>query len=184
MPTWFKFLSNSAKPTIQWTDKVASVVDKRKPLLGSRDDSGIFQSTRTPSGELTGEIQLSTRSSQEVDVSLRLEGPYFTLSDPSRYKTVVCLVAGTGVSGAIAIARAFIEQKRRRMTALEIGSELGASERPANTSIWERCVILWSVRSEAYIDLPYLHGKQSISMTHSIEYTLILTLFSGPDYLP
>ncbi|KAJ5126061.1 hypothetical protein N7476_009617 [Penicillium atrosanguineum] len=142
LSTWFNFFRNPTKPTIQWTDKLASIADKSKPLLGSGDNSEFNQLTGTPSFELTSEVESSTSYPQSVDVSLRLEGPYFTVADPSRYKTVICMVAGTGVSGAIAIARAFLEQKRQQMAVLEIGSEWSANSRPANTSICERCVII------------------------------------------
>ncbi|KAJ5117043.1 hypothetical protein N7456_001391 [Penicillium angulare] len=166
---WFNFFRNPVKPTIQWTDKLASIADGSKILLGSRDNSSIDQPTSTPSIELHGEIESSTCSSQSVDVPLRLEGPYFTVADPSRYKTVICIVAGTGVSGAIAIARAFLEHRRQRMAALEIGSKWEANGNLANKSKWERCVIIWSVRTEAYINLPYMEGEQIISMAHPIE---------------
>ena len=180
MPTRFNFFRNPAKPTFQRTDKLASIADGSKPLLGSRGNSGLNQPTATPSIELTGEIEPSTCSSQNVDVSLRLEGPYFTLADPSRYKTVICIVAGTGVSGAIAIARAFLEQKRQQMAALEIGSEWASNGRPATASIWERCVIIWSVRTEAYIDLPYIQGEQPISMAHRIVLHRYLLCLADP----
>ena len=106
-----------------------------------------------------------------MDVSLRLEGPYFTVADPSRYKTVICFVAGTGVSGAIAIVRAFLEQKRQQMAALQNGYEWGANDRPETTSIWKRCVVIWSVRAENYIDLPYMKGTANFHGSSYYMYT-------------
>lgn len=117
------------------------------------------QSTASPSIGVDGESQTSIYTSNAVDVSLRLEGPYFTVADPSRYKTVVCFVAGTGVSGAIAIARAFLEQKREKMAAFDNYREGGAKDGSAKPSLWERCVVFWTVREENYIDLPYLEGR-------------------------
>jgi hypothetical protein len=159
LPRWFNFFRNPVKPTFQWTDKLASIADGSKTLLRSRDNSSIDQPSGTPSIELNGEIESSTCSSQNVDVPLRLEGPYFTVADPSRYKTVICIVAGTGVSGAIAIARSFLEQKRQQMAALEIGGVWEPNSKLANKSTWERCVIIWSVGTEAYINLPYMEGE-------------------------
>lgn len=166
MPTWFNYFRNPAKPTFEWTDKLASTVDGTKPLLGFRDNN---QPTSPPFIVRTGKIEFPTCSSQNADVPFRLEGPYFTVADPSRYKTVICIVAGTGVSGAIAIARAFLEQKRQQAAVLQIGSEWEANDNPAATSIWERCVIIWSVRADAYMNLPYMEGEQPISMAHRVE---------------
>lgn len=131
---------------MQWTDKLASLADQNTPSSGSGEDNNINQ--------LADESQLPTHPSQTVNVSLRLEGPYFTGANPSRYKTVICFVAGTGVSGAIAIALSFLEQKRQQMAASE-----DPRDEPANTSTWERCVVFWSVKAEDYIDLPYIKGK-------------------------
>lgn len=153
--TWFSsFFHKSAKPTFQWTDKLASLADQNMPLPGSGKNDSINQSA--------DESQLPTHPSQTVDVSLRLEGPYFTGANPSRYKTVICFVAGTGVSGAIAIALAFLEQKRQQMTASE-----DPRDEPANTSIWERCVVFWSVKAEDYINLPYIKGRSNLHFHYS-----------------
>ena len=50
--------------------------------------------------------------SASVPISLRLEGPFFTPTNPSHYHTVVCLVEGAGISGALAIASAFQQLER------------------------------------------------------------------------
>jgi hypothetical protein len=168
LPTSYNFFCKPAKPTLQWTDKLASVADKSTSLLASGENSGINQSSGAPSIELDGETPSTAYSSQDVDVSLRLEGPYFTAVNPSRYKTVICYVAGTGISGAIAIARAFLAQKRQQRTALEDGCGWGPNDRPT-TSICERCVVIWSVRAENYIDLPYIKGTASF---HNSSYSI------------
>ena len=157
------------KPAFQWTDKLASIADGGKLLLESRDNASIDQPTGTTSIELNGKIESSACLSRDVDVPLRLEGPYFTVTVPSRYRTVICIVAGTGISGAIAIARSFLEEKRQQMAALEIGGEYEANGKLVKNATWERCVIIWSVRAEAYINLPYMEGEQSISTAHHIE---------------
>ena len=100
----------------------------------------------------------------EINVDLRLEGPYFSSAEPFRYGTVVCLVAGTGISGAIAIARAFIEL---RNSSEAVGATL--VDRPAlfNTVddgeppklACKRCVVVWSVRAEDYVELPFFKSK-------------------------
>lgn len=60
---------------------------------------------------------------KDKPISLRLEGLYFTPADPSRYQTVVCLVAGTGISSGKSLVKSI---KKGRS--------------------WTRCIVLWSVR--------------------------------------
>ena len=81
-----------------------------------------------------------------TEVSLRLEGPYFCAAEPSRYEIVVCLVAGTGISGAIAIGASFNESMRTRQEDAEVLSDT-----------WRKCVIIWSVKEKDDIDLSFLH---------------------------
>jgi NAD(P)H-flavin reductase len=75
---------------------------------------------------------------------MRLEGPYFTPANPERYETVICLVAGTGVSGALAIAAAF---------------QAGRAD-----ALWSRCVLIWTVRESDFVDLPFITGKKPCSI--------------------
>lgn len=116
--------------------------------------------------------------SRAMPVALRLEGPYFTTADPSRFNTVICIVAGTGVSGALAIAGAFKELERQS-TLLTIHGEtyhrpkctVGGSAKKqlkavtgragsiisfGRDRVWTRCIVLWSVREDNFIDLPGL----------------------------
>jgi hypothetical protein len=107
--TWFRLFQKSAVPTFQWTDKIAGLADKYKPLSRSGENGSDNQSIDTHYIESANRGLVRTYPSQGVDLSLRLEGPYFSEADPSQYRTVICFVAGTGVSGAIAISRAFLE---------------------------------------------------------------------------
>lgn len=140
----------------QWTERLAGLVDKKtaeqQPLQGQ-------------TGGASADIKPLNLSQGYpiVPVSLRLEGPYFSPADPSRYDTVVCLVAGSGISGAIAIAGAFTyssEQHQQHKSELTVTSrsndnvdpELPRLSTPRSPS-WKRCVIVWSVRDGDFIDL-------------------------------
>ncbi|KAH7327415.1 hypothetical protein BKA65DRAFT_566857 [Rhexocercosporidium sp. MPI-PUGE-AT-0058] len=148
------------KSQSQWTNKLAS--------LAAED--GRIKRKRTSDG-----LELGNGGFQ---VSLRLEGPYFTPADPKRYRTVVCLVAGTGVSGALAIASMFKELERQDVTPTinsasklkELGVEESA-ETLAQTRLWIRCVVLWSVRSDNFIDLPALKTTPSSALDVRIHLT-------------
>ena len=110
-----------------------------------------------------------------VPISLHLEGPYFTTADPARYKTVVCIVAGTGISGALAISAAFKElevqsaaSSNGKTTNVRPRCSTGCSENTQAGSIvlpgtgkertWTRCIVVWSVREDQYIALPALES--------------------------
>ncbi|OQD90981.1 hypothetical protein PENANT_c001G00306 [Penicillium antarcticum] len=134
-PIWFH---KSAEPIFQWTEKLANLADQRKSLSRSGEDSSVNQSIGPPFIELANKNLVSSYPSEELALSLRLEGPYFSEADPSRYRTVVCFVAGTGVSGAIAIARAFLEQKRQETTALTTCRGSQANDGSNAPPIWER----------------------------------------------
>ena len=146
----------------EWTNKLADLVD----------EAAISHS---PPSEMSEEADLQKQqSSGQNQISLRLEGPYFTPTNPSSYDTVICLVAGTGVSGAIAIAAAFrhhamIDKLEPETTMFGHEKIHGAPlERNITTSsnlapsgaagIWKRCVVLWSVRETEFIDLPFWSG--------------------------
>ncbi|KAI4157934.1 MAG: hypothetical protein L6R39_000566 [Caloplaca ligustica] len=114
---------------VEWTDKLASSLDHK----------------------IMEQNEISLEGQESLDLALRLEGPYFSPADPSRYHTVVCLVAGTGISGAIAIAGAFCALQRLRVTAGPV------SPKPLHPgAAWRRCIVIWSVREKDYIDLPCL----------------------------
>lgn len=92
-----------------------------------------------------------------VALKLRLEGPYFTAAKPMSYKTVLCLVAGTGVTGAIAIAEAF---QAHRRTAKGLIQCPRCMEDPRSPTRWQRCVMLWVVREDDFVEIPAINGKQ------------------------
>lgn len=138
------------------------MVDEREPSS---------KSVTVPSSGALNQSEASSAAHRQehthptVDVPLRLEGPYFTPVDPALYRTVVCFVAGTGVSGAIAIANAFTELERTRASTTESISEAHAAfdNKAAafvdfGTITWRKCVVVWSVRAEDYVDLPFFKG--------------------------
>lgn len=157
--TWFRLFQKSAVPTFQWTDKIAGLADKYKPLSRSGENGSDNQSIDTHYIESANRGLVRTYPSQGVDLSLRLEGPYFSEADPSQYRTVICFVAGTGVSGAIAISRAFLERRRQQSTAVTDFRELGTNDGTKIAPKWERCLIFWSVKAKDYTYLPFLKGK-------------------------
>ncbi|KAI9796650.1 MAG: hypothetical protein M1833_006090 [Piccolia ochrophora] len=154
-------LSRRKRPAkIQWTNKLAGLVDQ--------SEHGMSYTTASVT---LGPLDLVTPGKQSsmvgswpeyfrltADVSLRLEGPYFTPADPAQYETVVCFVAGTGVSGAIAIAQAFTELERGEANALP-GRKPESGDSPntllsPSTRTWQKCVINWSVRADDCLDVP------------------------------
>lgn len=152
----------------QWTNKLADLVDEATIDL-------------SPPSEKPEEPDLQRpRLAAQYQVSLRLEGPYFTPANPASYNTVICLVAGTGVSGAIAVAAAFRQksmiealapettmfgQEKVHGAPLERNFTISSFLAPSRAaSIWKRCVVVWSVREADYIDLPFWHGKQAMSV--------------------
>lgn len=159
-------------PALQWTDKLASLADKQIPASENTADSRsvtLNESNWEPSRRRSSTPILGPDHPHPiVDIPLRLEGPYFTPADPLRYRTVICFVAGTGVSGAIAIAGAFAEMKREKAANLPVYHEVGPGGGPSKPSdpsikIWERCVVVWSVRADDYVDLPFF--KSNFTLT-------------------
>ena len=112
-----------------------------------------------------------------VDIALRLEGPYFTPINPSSYSTVICLVAGSGISGAIAIAGAFAEHNRLSSPSGchqdESEQKRTATSTPESRArkTWERCIIVWSVREDDYIALPFLQPGPTDKLEVKIQLT-------------
>ncbi|MCJ1414468.1 hypothetical protein MMC32_000794 [Xylographa parallela] len=165
------FFSVKPKPSFQWTDKLAGLADRAPSVSEDVEKIALDRSSLTlPSGQSqTGNLDQAQPLSM-VDIGLRLEGPYFTPADPSRYKTVICFVAGTGVSGAIAIAAAFIDMKRQQMATREEDTlssskevlsvpALCSSSKYSGSSTWQRCVVFWSVRADDYVELPFFDGE-------------------------
>lgn len=140
------------RPESQWTNRLAGLAVEHNSMADARG----------------------------IPVSLRLEGPYFTPADPKRYRTVVCLVAGTGISGALAIAGMFQEIERQASSSASDGRHLGektdgggqasvlANEKSSSvqtlsqTRVWSRCIVVWSVREDCFVDLPGLQSKLQV----------------------
>ncbi|CZT44433.1 uncharacterized protein RSE6_04599 [Rhynchosporium secalis] len=164
-PAMFRFVRRvrRRKSQAQWTNRLAS--------LAMEESSSRGKEQRTSEG-----WELETAG---VPVSLRLEGPYFTPADPKKYRTVVCLVAGTGVSGALAIAGMFKEVERQdAMSEAEstsspqkLESVESKTTRSTTTRLWTRCVVLWSVRSETFIELPGLKTTPDSALETRIHLT-------------
>ncbi|KAL8848280.1 MAG: hypothetical protein Q9221_006679 [Calogaya cf. arnoldii] len=142
LSTLYSRLRREPAKTAQWTEKITCSldheIDQRNHICLEKNE----QITHT-----------------SVDLALRLEGPYFSPADPSRYHTVVCLVAGTGISGAIAIAGAFNTLQTSPSTAASIISQSSSSE-----PVWRRCIVVWSVREKDHIDLRPLMPTSDVEL--------------------
>ena len=123
----------------QWTARLATLADEHRPELPKQQSNSDIDLEKPTINDALNEV--------DVDVALRLEGPYFSPADPSRYDTVVCFVAGTGVSGALAIAAAFNYAATNDSTT------------QAQSRKWRRCIILWSVKESDDIELPFIEPK-------------------------
>jgi hypothetical protein len=172
-------------PPAQWTNKLASLAHQDEPESlrttgkSSRDSVlNMIPSTASLSTmSISSTSALPTYEYPSAKVSFRLEGPYYTPAKPANYGTVICLVAGTGVSGAIAIANAFIE--RRNATALNgttDSSTLQATggektSRKSDSGLWRRCLVVWTVKEEDYVELPFV----KFSLESGLEFRTHLT---------
>ena len=136
------------------------VEQKACPGETSKDIESSCQGGFTDTGN--GNSELAGVQTVVLETGIRLEGPYFTPVKPSRFKTVICLVAGTGVSGALALANAFVSGKLScengdgEMSRCGHGDCVGSPK-----SIWDRCVVVWTVRESDYIDLPAFRKNPS-----------------------
>lgn len=130
-----------------------------------------------------------------VPISIRLEGPFFTAVNPSHYRTVVCIVGGAGINGAIAIASAYQQldnidaQERlnppspaksltgiRKLFVEPDDCDTGLCSMPnlANR-IWKRCVIVWVVNEEDFIEPPGLYANKAEGVKSKLEFRVIFT---------
>lgn len=147
----------------QWTNKLADFVDEAAIELSPPSENNEESDSQRQ------------RLSAQYRTTLRLEGPYFTPANPASYNTIICLVAGTGVTGAIAIAAAFRQQpliealepettmfghEKIHGAPLERNFTISSFLAPSGAGgIWKRCVVVWSVREVDYIDLPFWQGN-------------------------
>lgn len=140
----------------QWTAKLAGLADHKAKPVEKDGNTGSLMGERLRDGSLAND-------QHSIPVSLRLEGPYFSPADPHRYDTVVCVVAGTGISGALAIASAF-NHVASHDTPSPAESEAQTRRK------WKRCIIIWSVKADDDIVLPFLEP-----MAHGLELRKFLT---------
>ena len=133
--------------SVQWTAKLAILADQSP----SSDPP-----QRKEQGENVGEEKFTTISRESNNIALRLEGPYFSPADPHRYDTVVCMVAGTGISGALAISSAFNHASSTKL----------AASAPQNRQprLWSRCTIIWSVKESEDITLPVDFSREGLEL--------------------
>lgn len=152
----------------EWTERLASLADKAVLTTGaSLHHQAAIVDPKEPFTMLI--FPTAWINTAHAAIGVRAEGPYFTPADPARYHTVICIVAGTGISGALAIIGAFAAQKiRDAENAAEmdicVPGTCSAVQEPAPVPVsgrrmWERCVVVWSVREGDYIALPALTGK-------------------------
>jgi hypothetical protein len=157
-------LQSTRKKSTQWTNKLSALVDEEKSQVHVRQERKSSMELELP----------DTASDVSVKTTMRMEGPYFTPANPELYKTVVCLVAGTGLSGALAIAAAFKARKQRRVAESNTAVDTAASTPTPVAGIfddeaplWERCIVLWTVREKDYIDIPYINGEPQLGRPDS-----------------
>ena len=131
------------KQSTQWTARLAALVDEQPPELSKRQSDSNIDMERSPATFAPGAVG--------INVALRLEGPYFSSAHPSRYDTVVCLVAGTGVAGAIAIAAAFNYAATNAFN--------DSTRKGLPPPKWRRCIIIWSVKETEDIELPFIEPR-------------------------
>ena len=135
----------------QWTQRLAGRVDR--------------QLRHSPNSDPNPEAESFAAASQKfphIAVSLRLEGPYFSPADPSRYEKVICFVAGTGITGALAIATAFTERHRAAPGLLAVEKQQLIEPPPAGSRSlpWRRCIVVWSVRASEEVPLlPFIDAS-------------------------
>jgi hypothetical protein len=156
-----QYFPRAQQSKLQWTDKIANLVNVTTmekvvtPLASPLNHSGC----EAPHPGLADDCPVAISSA--ANTAVRLEGPYFTSVNPAKYSCTICLVAGTGISGAIAIAGAFAERQRTRAEVTTDSSSSTATQtraRPGGFG-WQRCIIVWTVREEDHIDLPLLNGS-------------------------
>ncbi|KFY36040.1 hypothetical protein V494_05372 [Pseudogymnoascus sp. VKM F-4513 (FW-928)] len=165
------FTRSKTTSPAEWTDRLASLADK---AALTSNISPNHQAALTSDTSPNHQVALTSDTSQNHEaaipyepftmlisptawlntfhaaIGVRAEGPYFTPADPARYHTVVCIVAGTGISGALAIIGAFAAQKLRDADNIAemdrcMPGTCSAVQEPTPVPVdgrgtWERCV--------------------------------------------
>lgn len=135
---------------------------------GTKNDS--LKNMDSPSGSTTPTTITSGPQNEVAGVNLtvRLEGPYFTAANPIKFDTIVCLVAGTGITGAIAIASGFRARRALRPTPTSRAFDeerQDDAQISAQTGECTRCIVVWSVREDDFVEIPVINGKGLSSST-------------------
>ena len=149
------------KKSTQWTNRLASLADEEKTGIKlNRVDSS------APTKSHITALDHSTQLAQSgIETALRLEGPYFTPANPEAYKNVICLVAGTGLSGALAISASFrADRARPQRDSKGLSPAVGATCTMSDGSSgrWQRCVVIWTVREKDFVEMPFFNGERNI----------------------
>lgn len=134
----------------QWTQRLAGLVDQELNVI-----------------ETGPKLAEASAQFPRVDVTVRLEGPYFSPADPFRYDKVICLVAGTGISGAIAIGSAFTELHRSPSNIPLVENPPTKTPNPFIPP-WQRCIILWSVKATDVIEIPFLELCEGLEIRNCL----------------
>jgi len=128
------------KQSREWTTKLACLMDSTQ-----ESDKMDLEVGNTLSVEPTDERKLSGNTLgnlQSRTIALRMQGPYTIPHSPfNEYRTVVCMIGGTGISGALSLANTFLALK--------------ASGKPCVT---ERLSIVWSIRETEDAELVDVSG--------------------------
>ncbi|KAL9611722.1 MAG: hypothetical protein Q9167_003645 [Letrouitia subvulpina] len=146
---------NQKLTSVQWTAKLADLADQ--PLPNASLSHGIQSSN-------AGKEQAPTTCSDSIKISLRLEGPYFYSADPYRYDTVICIVAGTGISGALAIASSFTYHSSAIEQVVPASGTTHHSSRNRQLRRWRQCIVIWSVKECEEIAVPIPFSCEGLEM--------------------
>jgi hypothetical protein len=168
----------------RWTDRLVGLTDDHN-VRGRNLDAVMGHINRKTS---------SLRYQKDIPVSLRVGGSYFTLAEPSHYRTVFCLVAGTVISGARQYAVHSKSWKGSRVPTKftptrqvnwdvqwEVNriqsknSRKSSIKSVAKNRIWIRCILPWSAGGDPYIDLPTKYAKKYSYFHFILSFHYLLT---------
>ncbi|KAI4215847.1 MAG: hypothetical protein LQ351_001835 [Letrouitia transgressa] len=141
--------------SVQWTAKLADLAEQ--PSSNASLSFGVCNSN-------AGREHTPAACSDSIKISLRLEGPYFYPADPYRYDTVICMVAGTGISGALAIVSAFTYHSSAIEQVVPASDTTYQSSKSCQPRRWRRCIVVWSVKEREEIAVPITFSCEGLEM--------------------
>ncbi|KAG8626122.1 hypothetical protein KVT40_006523 [Elsinoe batatas] len=101
--------------------------------------------TESVEGGQEADISVQNEQRRSIGINLRLEGPYPLSHRPfERYSHVVCVVGGTGITGALSLAERFIELGRT--------DRLGSDGNSAGC-VTSRMTVTWTLKEAEDADL-------------------------------